>query len=242
MIRAASVRVVGAASVCTSRDRTPDCAVCPLSAANPSPQVKAVAKSPLYRAVLEREGLWDVALQQPLAPFRIDGRGTISLTKRDRDADDDLARIWKEVDRAHREAKKCSDKVMFHDGEGLQVPTPAYQHRHTASPPRSCLCSSCALTRGDGPASLAPQAMLSSMTAQADGAVENERRALVISNFTRTSQQKNHLARCVLGGRHFDERSVAGLFVIVFAHDFVTLKWRAADHAQLDVLNAIRDA
>ena len=84
--------------------------------------------------MLEREGLWDVALQQPLAPFKVDGRGTISLAKRDRDADDDLARIWKEVDCAHREAKKCSDKVMFHDGEGLQVPTPAYQHRHTASP------------------------------------------------------------------------------------------------------------
>jgi len=91
---------------------------------------------------------------------------------------------------------------------------------------------------------------------------EPDRRALIISNYTRTDQQKLQLAQHILegdlmfeDGSKVPERCVVDLFVIIFDHKNLRIMWRGAagagasddlsippDHDTLTVLNAIRDA
>ena len=91
---------------------------------------------------------------------------------------------------------------------------------------------------------------------------ELERRALIISNFTRTDAQKLHLAQQILEGNlvfedgtELPESCVCDLFILIFDHKNLRIMWRGSsgagsdddvaippDHDSLAVLNAIRDA
>jgi len=91
---------------------------------------------------------------------------------------------------------------------------------------------------------------------------EQERRALIISNYTKNDQQKMQLARHILegdlmyeDGSKLPERCVCDLFVIILDHKNLRIMWRGAsgsgvsddvyiapDHDSLTVLTAIRDA
>merc|ERR1712137_384271 len=74
--------------------------------------------------------------------------------------------------------------------------------------------------------------MLESMS-QKPASVEDERRALIISNFTRTWQQKLSLAKLILTGELalpgevlLPESCYADLIVVVYHHSCVRIMWR----------------
>ena len=84
--------------------------------------------------MLSREGMWDPAGDAPMAPFRADARGNISVLKRDRDADPEVqARLvpvlhsgdkhvkaalnkWRDVQPAL--AKQFKDELLTVDASG----------------------------------------------------------------------------------------------------------------------------
>jgi len=101
--------------------------------------------------------------------------------------------------------------------------------------------------------------MLDSMS-EKPATQEAERRALIVSNYTRTNEQKIALAKHILDGdlvfedgSKLPEKCVCDLFVIVFDHKTLRIMWRGGvaadddaafqpDHDALEVLNAIRKA
>jgi len=110
--------------------------------------------------------------------------------------------------------------------------------------------------------------MLESMS-EKPASAEPERRGLIISNYTRTEQQKLQLAKHILEGdlllppdeagdaRKLPQGCVCDLFVIIFDHKTLRIMWRGEagggaagssddvviqpDHDSLDLLNAIRE-
>ena len=107
--------------------------------------------------------------------------------------------------------------------------------------------------------------MLESMS-EKSAEVEPERRALIVSNYTRTNDQKLKLAHHILegdlkleNGTPLSEACVCDIFVIIFDHKYLRIMWRGAhrplnapdddpdfivppDHDSLAVLNAISEA
>ena len=100
--------------------------------------------------------------------------------------------------------------------------------------------------------------MLESMSKR-PGSEEPERRALIVSNYTKTEVQKLQLAKHILLGDVTLEGSLSGsclcdLFIIIFDHKNLRIMWRgqqtdsegeitiASDHDSLKVLAAIQEA
>ena len=85
--------------------------------------------------------------------------------------------------------------------------------------------------------------MLESMSEKSAEA-EAERRALIVSNYTRTNEQKLKLAHYILegdlvleNGTPVSEKSVCDVFVIIFDHKYLRIMWRGAHRP----LNASED-
>jgi len=80
--------------------------------------------------------------------------------------------------------------------------------------------------------------MLRSMQVDVPG--EDERRALVITNFTKNHSQKQAMASAILRGELGAQEDIArGVIVVVYHFDCLSIRFRAEDHELDDILDAM---
>ena len=192
-------------------------------------QIYAIAKTALYQGVLKAYDWWDTINDEPMPPFKTRNDGAITVMKRQLDdvvqgGEMSSRDIFNLVDHAQRISNWRGDKVLESDGVGIAL-------------------------------------MLQSMS-EHGASVEPERRALVFSNYTKQFDQKMRLARHILNGDLYLEtgkklapKCYVDVFVIIFDHKHLRILWRGpqpaaadaevstpAEHSEMDVLHAIRDA
>jgi hypothetical protein len=79
-------------------------------------------------------------------------------------------------------------------------------------------------------------AMLRSLQ-EHDGSVEPFRNSLIISNFTRTDEQKDRLGQILLS---LPEELADGLVTVAYSHKYIRISWRAGDHDMVTMTSAIK--
>ena len=193
-------------------------------------QIVAIKKGILYEKVLKEHDWWNTIDDEPMPPFKMRADGAIMVTKKDLAESGDVVEAG---GKSANELKQIVDEAQKDSGRrGHKV------------------------LESDG---VGIAMMLQSM-AERPAPEELERRALIVSNYTKTEAQKLQLAKHILLGDLTLEGTLPGsclsdLFVIIFDHKLLRIMWRgtqtdgadedvviAPDHDNLNVLNAIRMA
>lgn len=175
--------------------------------------ILALQKSLLYTVELKERGLWQDGTDKPPEPFKVNARGTISLSKRDRDVDPQLEEIWWAVDAAFKESKRRGDKVVECDGEGLQMMLQSM------------------VNEKDGRIEPERRGLV----------ISNFTRNLLQKQHLAKNILVGELSK-PLGCEDGSSVLSADLFVIIFDYRGIEIRWRVQDHEAMAVLLAVRNA